>query len=130
MFGLNVKVFDKVDTDMFPGGFHYHQDWDTIRSIIKGESNAYILHMSWTENKANKLLFFRQMGEWYVHDKCIGDDMTSLIADAGAVKDSGLIDQCCSVEPIFSCHYSDKPSKIPCLDSPKIDQQRGKLFWK
>ena len=55
MFGLKVKVFDKIETDMFPGGFHYHQDWDTIHKIIDGTSNAYLLHMSWTENKVNKL---------------------------------------------------------------------------
>ena len=61
MFGTKVKVFDKHETDMFPGGYHYHQHWDTIRDIVNGKSNAYLLHMSWTENKDNKLKFFRQM---------------------------------------------------------------------
>ena len=61
MFGTKVKVFDKLETDMFPGGYHYHQHWDTIRDIVDGKSNAYLLHMSWTENKDNKLKFFRQM---------------------------------------------------------------------
>lgn len=130
MFGLKVKVFDKVQTNMFPGGFHYHLDWDTMRAIIKGDSPAYILHMSWTENKVNKLLFFRQMGEWYVTDKCISKDITNLIGvDGGEVSDGSLVEQCCSKEPIFSCHFKDKPSKVPCPDSPKIDPQRGKLFW-
>ena len=116
---------------MFPGGFHYHQDWDTIRNIINGKSNAYLLHMSWTENKVNKLLFFRQMGEWYVNDQCISKDLSNLITvGGGKVTDGSLISQCCSKEPIFSCHFKDKPSKIPCPDSPKIDPNRGKLFWK
>ncbi|KAL7531102.1 hypothetical protein ACHAXR_003850 [Thalassiosira sp. AJA248-18] len=128
LFGLKVKVFDKLRTDMFPGGFHYHQDWEGMRAIVKGESNAYILHMSWTENKVNKLLFFRQMGEWYLQDKCIGSDASKLI-EGDTVSDGSLVDQCCSKEPIFSCHFQDKPSKVPCRDSPKIDAKRGKPFW-
>ena len=68
------------------------------------------------------------MGEWYVKDHCISDAVTKLID--GEVSDGSLLEQCCSIEPIFSCHYRDKPSKIPCPDSPKIDPNRGKLFWK
>ena len=128
LFGLRVKVFDKAQTDMFPGGFHYHQAWEAMRAIIAGRSNAYILHMSWTENKVNKLLFFRQMGEWYVKDQCINKDVAELLGGETAVTEGGLLDQCCSAEAIFSCHFQDKPSKVPCPDSPKIDP-KGKLFW-
>jgi hypothetical protein len=130
LFGLKVKVFDATLTDMFPGGIHYHQDWDTMKKIISGTSNAYLLHMSWTENKVNKVLFFRQLGEWYVQDKCIGDSESSALIDGDTELDDGnLIEQCCSVEPIFSCHYKDKPSKIPCPDSPRIDPHKHRSFW-
>lgn len=128
MFGLKVKVFDKFETDMFPGGFHYHQHWDTMRSIVNGESNAYLIHMSWTENKVNKLLFLRQMGDWYVEDQCIENDVTKLV-DGGIVSDGSLIGQCCSVEPLFSCHFKDKPSIRPCPDAPLIDKKKNKNFW-
>ena len=131
MFGLKVKVFDKLETDMFPGGYHYHQHWDTMRSIIKGESNAYLIHMSWTENKVNKLLFLRQMGLWYVKDQCIdssNSDVTSLV-DGGVVSEASLIEPCCSVEPLFSCHFKDKPSIKPCPDAELIDPKRNRDFW-
>lgn len=128
MFGLKVKTFDRAKTDMFPGGFHYHQDWDEMHKIVKGESNAYLLHMSWTENKVNKLLFFRQMGEWYLRDKCIGTENVARLI-GGTVADGSLVEPCCSEEKIFSCHFKDKPSISPCPDSPKIDPKRGKLFW-
>eukprot|EP00985_Skeletonema_marinoi_P011509 scaffold5481_cov197-Skeletonema_marinoi.AAC.7 len=127
-FGTKVKVFDKVETDMFPGGFHYHQDWDVMHDIVSGKSNAYILHMSWTENKDNKLKFLRQMGEWYVQDQCIGHDYLELVEGGGQVTDGSLINQCCSAEPIFSCHFRDKPSKEPCFNSPCIDK-RCRQFW-
>ncbi|KAL7493576.1 hypothetical protein ACHAWT_004447 [Skeletonema menzelii] len=127
-FGTKVKVFDKVETDIFPGGFHYHQDWDVMHDIVSGKSNAYLLHMSWTENKENKLKFFRQMGEWYVQDQCIGHGYMALVK-GGEVTDGSLTSQCCSAEPIFSCHFRDKPSKEPCFNSPCIDK-RCKQFWK
>ncbi|KAL7434571.1 hypothetical protein ACHAXM_004154 [Skeletonema potamos] len=127
LFGTKVKVFDKVQTDMFPGGFHYHQDWNAMRDIVSGKSNAYLLHMSWTENKENKLKFFRQMGEWYLNDQCVGHDYITRI-EGGHVTDGSLINQCCSAEPIFSCHFRDKPSKEPCFDSPCIDK-RCRPFW-
>ena len=127
LFGLKVKVFDKFETDMFPGGYHYHKNWDTIRGIISGKSNAYLLHMSWTENKDNKLKFFRQLGEWYLQDECIGHNYKTLVV-GGEVADGSLINQCCSAEPIFSCHFRDKPSKVPCLNSPCIDR-KCRSFW-
>ena len=155
MFGTKVKVFDKLETDMFPGGYHYHQHWDTIRDIVDGKSNAYLLHMSWTENKDNKLKFFRQMvchtcniimvvlcnillhqtlnilfflarflqGEWYLQDHCISNDFKGEEVTVGS-----LISHCCSAEPIFSCHFRDKPSRKPCWDSPCIDK-RCRSFW-
>lgn len=128
LFGTKVKVFDKIETDMFPGGFHYHRNWDLMHDIISGKSNAYILHMSWTENKDNKLKFFRQMGEWYLQDQCIGHDYVALV-EGDEVTDGSLINQCCSTEPIFSCHYRDKPSKEPCFNSPCIDN-KCRQFWK
>lgn len=47
LFGLNVKVF-KRDSEMFPGGFHFHQRHDFMKKMLKGETDTYIFHMSWT----------------------------------------------------------------------------------
>jgi hypothetical protein len=77
---------------------------------------------SWTENKDNKVLFLRQLGEWYVTDKCIGKPIADII-DIG-----DLVLPCCATEPIFSCHYRDKPSKLPCKSSGAIDPGGGS-FW-
>lgn len=129
MFGLKVKVFDKVETDMFPGGYHFHRDPAVMKSIVTGNSNAYIFHMSWTENKSNKILFLRQLGEWYVHDKCVETSVTDILEKEGKQLASGVLEgACCSAEPIISCHYRDKPSKIPCNESPPIDMN-GASFW-
>lgn len=110
--GLRVKVWRKFGKTLFPGGAEYHQSKDYMKRMIAGEIKPYIFHMSWTQNKDNKKLFFEQMAEWYTKK----DDSAC----------NGL--DCCVAEPIITCHYRDKPSFIPCKDSPPIDKGK-KSFW-
>jgi len=127
LFGLKVKVFSR-DTDEFPGGWHYHQKTGKyVRRMLSGTADPYIFHMSWTMNKDNKLLFLQQLGEWYVKDECVHkkpSELDFVVEDSS----SPFADECCAAEPIIECHYRDKPSKIPCYDSPPIDKN-GKSWW-
>ena len=100
-----------------------------MKKFIKRETNSYIFHMSWTENKDNKLLFLRQLGEWYVTDKCVGKTAKDILGGDSSISDStALVEPCCAAEPLFSCHYRDKPSKLPCTKSDAIDKN-GRSFW-
>lgn len=122
LYGLKVKVFSR-DEEEFPGGYHFHQKSGAyMKKMFAGDVEPYIFHMSWTLNKQNKLLFLRQMGEWWVVEDCI---------HSSAQKVTGLEDRdsCCAAEPLISCHYRDKPSIIPCKDSPPIDAGKSS-FWK
>lgn len=114
-----------------PGGYHFNQKTGKyMRALFKGELHPYIFHMSWTTNKDNKLLYFRQIGEWYVDDKCIQTKAEDILtADGGNFGGDSMPMRsiCCHAEPIVSCHYRDKPSVIPCHDSPSID--KGKPSW-
>jgi Nucleotide-diphospho-sugar transferase len=122
LYGLMAKVLSR-DMDEFPGGFQFHKkDKTYMKKIFAGTIKPIIFHMSWTNNKDNKLLFFRQMGEWYVQDKCIGKARADI-----ATGHADLPTACCSATPLFSCHYMDKPSLKPCRDSPSID--KGKSSW-
>ena len=127
LFGLNVKVLGR-DTEMFPGGYHFHRRRDFMKRLIKRETDSYIFHISWTENKDNKLLFLRQLGEFYLNDKCIGKSASDILGDQTSFDHAMLIEPCCALEPIFSCHYRDKPSKLPCKDSSPIDKN-SRSFW-
>eukprot|EP00804_Cyclotella_cryptica_P011471 CCRYP_016396-RA/>CCRYP_016396-RA protein AED:0.26 eAED:0.26 QI:45/1/1/1/0.55/0.6/10/2293/648 len=123
--GLRVKTLSGVD---FPGGYHYHRkkEIEFMKDIVTGKHVPFLMHMSWTTNKDNKLLFLKQMGLWYVNEKCESgggvDEAKNL--SGGAKLDSA----CCSVQPLISCHFRDKPSIIPCDDSKMIDA-KGKPFW-
>jgi len=78
--------------------------------------------MSWTHNKDNKLLFFKQMGEWYLNEQCISKPLADIEVSGD------FVSTCCSAKALLSCHYRDKPSKKPCKDSPPIDAGK-KSFW-
>jgi hypothetical protein len=121
LFGLKAKVFAR-DTEEFPGGFQFHQkSGKYMRSFFDGAIDPYIFHMSWTHNKDNKLLFFKQMGEWYVKQNCVQKKLDE-------IEGNDTPATCCAAEPLISCHYRDKPSKMPCKDSPPIDKN-GRSFW-
>jgi hypothetical protein len=126
MYNLRVKILER-NTPEFPGGFTYHRKASYMKDMLAGRVTPYIFHMSWTANKANKALYFRQMGEWYLQDKCVGSTVPQ-ITGKETVSNGGLLDSCCAAEPIITCHYRDKPSKIPCKDSPPIDKGRPS-FW-
>lgn len=125
--GLKVKVYarDADDGNDFPGGFHYHKRKDYMKDLMSGKIKPYIFHMSWTKNKDNKRLFFQQMGDWYLQPACVNKKVPEIL---GEDKDASVPAKCCSAKPLISCHYRDKPSKIPCKDSEPIDKGHGS-FW-
>jgi len=131
--GLRVKVFgrDSAIGRTFPGGFHYHRrDSEFMKDLVLGKTDPpYIFHMSWTKNKDNKRLFLQQMGEWFVREECDdGEAELTNAADASITVPDNLSNSCCAVEPIVKCHFRDKPSVVPCRDSPSIDKDRPS-FW-
>ncbi len=116
--GLTVKVLSR-DNSEFPSGFHYHMRKDVMKQMVRGDISPYVFHMCWTLNKDEKVQYMKQMGMWYIHDKCIGKKAESL----GDVNNA-----CCSAEPIVECFYKDKASIIPCKDSPSKDKA-SPSFW-
>ena len=83
-----------------------------------------------TKNKNDKVKFFQQLGEWYLSDKCTAKSKTEIESTFGKDGDEAQtgIDRCCAAAPFVTCHYRDKPSKIPCKDSPPIDKN-ARSFW-
>lgn len=128
LYGLRVKVLSGRD---FPGGFQFHRDQEYMRELlVKRTSEPSMFHMSWTKNKQDKKLFFEQMGDWYVKDKCIGGTADKILNGTGKAiaTDTDLAGACCMAKPEIKCHYRDKPSKIPCKDAPPMDKGRGS-WW-
>lgn len=127
-YGMKAKVLPR-ETEEFPGGYGFHNRKEYMKDLVQGKVSPYLFHMSWTENKDNKKLYFRQLGEWYVEDKCIANTAGNILGQPGPVTPGSLVAPCCSTEAIFSCHYRDKPSREPCPNAPFIDAKNGKSFW-
>eukprot|EP00588_Corethron_pennatum_P024988 CAMPEP_0194333788 /NCGR_PEP_ID=MMETSP0171-20130528/63946_1 /TAXON_ID=218684 /ORGANISM="Corethron pennatum, Strain L29A3" /LENGTH=621 /DNA_ID=CAMNT_0039096165 /DNA_START=31 /DNA_END=1896 /DNA_ORIENTATION=- len=126
LFGLRVKVLDDKE---FPSGYHYHRNKDLMKNIMTGKSVPYVYHMSWTKNKTDKLKYLKQMGLWHVEEKCEDAKGLEVIEELEGDPDKDAVfNACCSVDPLITCFYKDKPSKIPCKDSPSIDKGRGS-WW-
>lgn len=107
LFGMRVKT---LRSDEFPTGVVFHREDAIMNGIFNGTVKPYLFHMSWTHNRAQKLLFFEQMGEWYVRSICSNVDQTSLASD-----DITLTEACCSLEPLVSCHYKNLPALPICI---------------
>jgi len=122
LYGLKVKI---LNGEQFPGGFHFHRDHQLMHDIIEGKKTPKIFHMSWTENKKNKVLFFQQMGMWYPNEQCVKDGTVVKGLD---IFHTEYKDKCCRKEAKVVCHFRDKPSAIPCNNSPALDKN-GISFW-
>lgn len=126
LLGLKVKTLDLED---FPSGFIYHRKKGKGRygnffvDFFDGKKDPYIFHMSWTSNKDNKILFYKQLGEWYLQEKCMDKELSAI-----PMENNNLPEACCSAEALFSCHYRDKPSSKPCRSSPPLDKG-APSFW-
>ena len=127
-FGLRAKVLDR-DMQTFPCGWHYHRRPGLMKKIVKGEVVPEIFHMSFTENKDNKMRYFQQMGKWHVKNSCVAKKRGEITQQLDKDDEGSLLEPCCLLEPEIICHYSDKASIIPCRDSPPIDKGQPS-FWK
>jgi len=117
--GLQVKVMRKGADNVFPGGVEFHNQPQFMKEMLNGTRTPYVFHMSWTNNKDTKKKFLQQLGEWYIRD----EHVINTEFGRGCV---GM--GCCLPVPNITCYYRDKPSKIPCMDSPPMDGDR-KSFW-
>lgn len=121
LLGLTVKVLDPFE---FPSGHIYHRKrgrgnyGDFFKDFYQGKIDPYIFHMSWTKNKENKILFYRQMDQWYLQDKCIDTKVHDI--PGLALGDGKFVEECCSAESLFSCHWRDKPSSRECPHAPTL----------
>ena len=126
LYGLKVKVLPRTE---FPTGVVFHRNFDIMKGIFDGSIKPFMFHMSWTHSKKDKLLNFKQMGEWYVEERCIGSNATSIL-NSTRIRRGSLISACCSARPFISCHYGNKPSLIRCNASHVIPLGANeRSFW-
>jgi Nucleotide-diphospho-sugar transferase len=139
LFGLDVAVISR-DNSAFWSGYHFHLEDprdNPIHQMMVQQYNAanqtkavsingrddqfrpYILHMHFTANKEFKREFYSQMGEWRVHEQCLEPDPAKVLT-------ASRRQQCCVAEPPpVTCFYRNRPSAIPCHDSPPVPESES-----
>ena len=116
--GLKIKTLPDKD---FPGGFHYHRSKGFIKDIVEDKAHPVIFHMHWTKSAEDKISFMKQMGMWYVENKCIsGQENDKAISPEG----------CCSANPLIECFYLDKGSVPECKNDKSMQNfDTSVQFW-
>jgi hypothetical protein len=92
------------------------------------KTTAISFHMNWNAHKEEKREFLEQMGDWYLNPPCVGDKTLPEIEAAASQKES-VIATCCSAQPLYKCHYEDRPSMYPCESTKKYSTKSKKTFW-
>ena len=126
---------------LYPVGWHYQANHDFMHEMIEQNKTRQLsFHMNWNANAQLKQEFLEQMGDWYLRTACAGEStlqhMRSIVKEevgtGGGGGDTTTTDRvrqaCCSEKPLIRCHYRDKPSIIPCKDSPSY-ANGSKPFW-
>ena len=121
LFGLKVKVLNLYD---FPGGQCYHHRKSFMTSVVKKERVPFIFHMNWTLNKDSKIRFMKQMGMWFLEERCT----ENILGEIPNNVTISLANTCCTNDAIISCYYRDKPSVIDCSESDALDEGEPS-FW-
>lgn len=63
--GLKVWV---LDTKLFPSGQTYHENKKQVKRIQEHSFRPFVFHMCWTSNRVDKVVYFKEMGLWYLPD--------------------------------------------------------------
>jgi len=63
--GLKVFV---LDMELFPSGQAYHEKKKYLAKILAHTYMPFVFHMCWTDNRDNKLVYFKEIKLWYVKE--------------------------------------------------------------
>jgi hypothetical protein len=110
-------------------GWHFQRNKEFMRDMIQhGKAKQWSFHMNWNEHKNIKQQYLAQMGDWYLQPACANASSWESLRAAASGAPS-LIAACCSNDPLIRCNWRDKPSVIPCRDSPFYEKTRPTSFW-
>jgi hypothetical protein len=93
LMGLKVHV---LDDEEFPSGQAYHENKPFIKKMMAHEVRPYVFHMCWTDNRANKVVYFKEVNLWYLPDSDTCSNPSSLAQTSLTLEsDKNMRDFCC-----------------------------------
>jgi hypothetical protein len=76
----------------------YHENKPLVRKIQAHTFRPYVFHMCWTTNRVDKLVYFKDLGLWYLPEESaepVCSHGTAMLAHVTSGKGGGLLDKCC-----------------------------------
>ena len=64
--GLKIIVLDQ---QLFPSGEAYHEKKKFIAKIIERTFVPFVFHMCWTDNRKNKVVYFKEIKLWFLPEE-------------------------------------------------------------
>jgi Nucleotide-diphospho-sugar transferase len=95
LYGIDVFV---LDLDNFPSGVQYHHNKGYMKKILAKDYVPYVFHMCWTDNRVDKVRYFKIMDMWYLPEKnqCIkSEDMLKLATSSKRYDQQSIPFACC-----------------------------------
>lgn len=62
---LAINVLDQTT---FPSGQAYHENKPLLKKIVARKFRPYVFHMCWTDNRENKVTYFKEIDMWYISE--------------------------------------------------------------
>eukprot|EP00607_Mallomonas_marina_P007308 CAMPEP_0182418196 /NCGR_PEP_ID=MMETSP1167-20130531/2668_1 /TAXON_ID=2988 /ORGANISM="Mallomonas Sp, Strain CCMP3275" /LENGTH=466 /DNA_ID=CAMNT_0024592271 /DNA_START=567 /DNA_END=1964 /DNA_ORIENTATION=- len=63
LLNLQINVLSSVD---FPSGIMFHHNKSYMKRLSHHQEDPYVFHMCWTNNRHEKVTFFKQIGMWFI----------------------------------------------------------------
>lgn len=96
LFGLDISV---LDAELFPSGQAYHENKPLMNKIIEKRYRPYVFHMCWTDNRVNKVVYFKEIGLWYLPEdnSCTAADQMLSLAELASKEGTAnhIRNKCC-----------------------------------
>ena len=70
--GLPIKILDDRD---YPSGQMYHHQKKYLASVKAHEVIPFVWHMCWTDNREQKVSYFKDIGMWFLKDTSYSNGM-------------------------------------------------------
>jgi len=101
LYGLEILV---LDLELFPSGVMYHHNKKYMAKIKAKEFTPFVFHMCWTENRVDKVKYFKILEMWFIPDSDSCSSSAHMLQDIqkNSNTKNSIADNCCSTNNSWS----------------------------
>jgi hypothetical protein len=92
LYGLRVSV---LDDEEFPSGQAYHENKPFLKKMMAHQVRPYVFHMCWTDNRENKVVYFKEVNLWYLPESPECRDGAMMQRTITSRPKTNMRDSCC-----------------------------------